>query len=123
MEAYMKQFRERKLIYNRKCDSIEDILNEIVKRIVEIVHPRKIILFGSAARGEMGQNSDFDLLVIVSAGMHRRRTAQEIYRNLIGVGFASDIIVITEDDIEQFKDNIGMVIRPALEEGRVLYAA
>ena len=104
-------------------NSIEDILDEIVKRIIEIVHPRKIILFGSAARGEMGQNSDFDLLVIVPSGMHRRRTAQKIYRNLIGVGFASDIIVITEDDIKQFKDNIGMVIRPALEEGRVLYAA
>jgi hypothetical protein len=46
-----------------------------------------------------------------------------IYRKLIGVGFAADIIVVTEDDIEKFGDNIGMVIRPALQEGKILYAA
>jgi len=31
--------------------------------------------------------------------------------------------VVTENDVELFKDNIGMVIQPALEEGKVLYAA
>jgi len=103
--------------------SIKNILDEIIRRIIDVVHPKKIILFGSAARGEMGPDSDLDLLIIVSSGMHRRKTAQKIYRNLIGVGFAADIVVVTENDIELFKDNIGMVIRPALEEGRVLYAA
>jgi len=106
-----------------KVDSINDILNEIVQRIIDTVHPIKIILFGSAARGDMGPDSDFDLLIIIPSGMHRRKTAQKIYRNLIGVGFAADIVVVTEKDVELFRDNIGMVIRPALEEGRVLYAA
>jgi hypothetical protein len=32
-----------------------ETLNELVRRIVEAVHPRRILLFGSAARGEMGQ--------------------------------------------------------------------
>ncbi len=54
--------------------------------------PKKIILFGSAVRGEMTENSDLDLLVVVPPGVHRRQTAQKIYRNLIGVGFAADII-------------------------------
>ncbi|MEW5804746.1 MAG: nucleotidyltransferase domain-containing protein [bacterium] len=102
---------------------LENIIREIVRRIVDTVHPKKIILFGSAVRGEMGPDSDFDFLVVVPSGEHRRRTAQKIYRNLIGVGFASDIIVVTEEDIELFKDHIGMVIRPAIEEGMVLYAA
>jgi predicted nucleotidyltransferase len=102
---------------------MNDILAETVRRIVESVHPKQIILFGSAIRGDMGPNSDFDLLIIIPSGGHRRRTAQTIYRKLIGVGFASDIIVVTEDDIEKFGDNIGMVIRPALQEGKVLYAA
>ena len=106
-----------------KVDSINEILNEIVQRIIDTVHPGKIILFGSAARGDMGPDSDFDLLIIIPSDMHRRKTAQKIYRNLIGVGFAADIVVVTENDVELFKDNIGMVIRPALEEGRVLYAA
>lgn len=102
---------------------LEDILTESVRRIVEGVHPKKIILFGSAIRGEMGPDSDLDLLIIIPSGGHRRKTAQIIYRKLIGVGFAADIIVVTEDDIEKFGDNIGMVIRPALQEGKVLYAA
>ena len=102
---------------------LENILNEIIKRILDVVQPKNIILFGSAVRGEMGANSDIDLLVVVPSGLHRRKTAQKIYRNLIGLGFAVDIIVVTEDDIEQFKDHNGMVIQPALEEGKVLYVA
>ncbi len=102
---------------------LENILNEIIKRILDVVHPKNIILFGSAVRGEMGADSDIDLLVVVPSGLHRRKTAQKIYRNLIGVGFAVDIVVVLEDDIERFKDRNGMVIQPALKEGKVLYAA
>ena len=101
---------------------IEKKLDEIVHRIVETAHPLKIILFGSAVRGEMGVNSDLDILAVVPSGVHRRNTARAIYRSLIGVGFAVDIVVATEEDIERHKDNIGMVIKPALEEGRSLYA-
>ena len=98
------------------------ILNEITRRIVETAHPRKIILFGSAQRGEMGPNSDLDVLVVIPSGIHRRETARSIYRNLIGVGFAVDVIVVNEQDIERYKDNSGLVIKSAIEEGRVLYA-
>ncbi|MBI5194820.1 MAG: nucleotidyltransferase domain-containing protein [Nitrospirae bacterium] len=102
---------------------LENILNVTLSRILAVVQPVKVILFGSAAKGKMHDNSDIDLLVIIPSGMHRRKIAQNIYRNLIGVGFAADIIVITEDDFEQFKEHKGMVIEPALKEGRLLYAA
>ena len=102
---------------------LEKILNETIKRILTVVKPKKVILFGSAARGKIHANSDIDLLVVIQSGMHRRKTAQKIYRNLIGVGFAADIIVVTEDDIEQFKNTQEMIIQLALEEGKVLYAA
>ena len=97
-------------------------MTEIVKRILLVVHPKKIILFGSAVRGEIGPNSDLDFLVIVSSSEHRRKTAQKIYRNLIGVGFTADIIVVTEKNVERYKNNTGMIIKPALEEWKVLYA-
>jgi len=100
----------------------DQILNEIKRRIVETAQPRRIILFGSAVRGEMGPNSDLDVLVVMPSGVHRRATARSIYRNLIGVGVAVDIIVVTEQDVERYKDNIGMVIKPALEQGRLIYA-
>jgi len=98
-------------------------LNEIIRRIVEVANPDKIILFGSAARGQMGPNSDLDLLVVKSGDFHRGRLIEEIYMNLFGVGQAVDIIVVTPEDIERYKDSFAVVIYPALREGKVVYAA
>ena len=97
------------------------LIDELVRRIVEAVHPLRIILFGSAARGEIGPNSDLDVLVVMPNGIHRRKTVQEIYRNLWGFGFAKDIIVVTESDVREYGSNPYMVIKKALEEGRELY--
>lgn len=51
----------------------ETTLNELVRRIVEAVHPLKILLFGSAARSQMGPNSDLDIPVVMPDGVHHRR--------------------------------------------------
>ena len=56
-------------------DEIPDVLDEVVQRIVAVADPEKIILFGPAARGELGPDSDLDLLVVKS-GVHRRKLAQ-----------------------------------------------
>jgi predicted nucleotidyltransferase len=99
-----------------------EILQEIVRRIVAAVQPEKIILFGSAAREEMGPDSDLDLLVIKSC-RNRRETARRIRRKLIGIGVPKDIIIATPEDIERYKDTIGLIYRPALRDGKVLYGA
>lgn len=99
----------------------QQVLDKIIQRIVAVAQPEKIIIFGSAARGEMGPNSDIDLLVVKS-GIHRRRLAQAIYMNLIGVGQAVDVVVVTPEDIERYKDSFALVIEPALREGKVVYA-
>ncbi len=59
-------------------------LDELVRRIVEAVHPPKSILFGSAARGEMGPDSDADIMVVMPEGTPRRRTAMDLYRRVTG---------------------------------------
>lgn len=99
------------------------ILGEMVKRTVAAVHPLRIILFGSAARDTMGPNSDIDLLIVVRDGVHRRRTAQAIYKSLKGIGFAKDVVVVTESDIRQFGKNPSLVILPAISQGKELYHA
>lgn len=98
------------------------LLDEIVRRIVDVAAPEKIILFGSAARGEMGPDSDLDILVIKSC-QNQREVAQAIRRLLIGIGTPKDIVVVTPEDLEEHKDIPGYVIGPALREGKVLYAA
>jgi predicted nucleotidyltransferase len=100
----------------------EKLLKEIVRRIVEAVAPEKIILFGSAARGEMGPDSDLDLL-IVKSNVHRLATAQVIEHSLIGITLPTDIVVATPKDIEVHKNTIGLIYRPILREGKILYAA
>ena len=98
------------------------VLDEIIRRIVAVAQPEKIILFGSAARREMGRHSDVDLLV-VKEGTDRRRTATRIYRHLHGVDAAVDVIVVTPDDVDRYGDSHALVIKPALREGRVVYEA
>lgn len=101
----------------------EIILDQIVKRIIKTAHPSRIILFGSAAEGKMKANSDFDLIVIMKDNVHRRKTSHLIYESISDIGFATDIIVVTEDDIKSLKNNEENFLKPALERGRVLFAA
>jgi predicted nucleotidyltransferase len=104
-------------------ESDAEQLNELVRRIVEAVQPLRIILFGSAARGEMGTDSDVDVLVVMPENAPRRRTAQYLHTRLFGIPFAVDILVATPSMLEKHKDNIGLVYRQILAEGRELYAA
>ncbi|MXZ08851.1 MAG: nucleotidyltransferase domain-containing protein [Gemmatimonadetes bacterium] len=100
----------------------QTIMDDIIRRIVEVAHPEKIILFGSAARGEMNRHSDVDLL-IVKACVHRRNLARQIRRKLYGIRIAVDVIVVTPEDVERYKDSHALIIKPALQEGTVIYEA
>lgn len=101
----------------------EEILDEAVRRILSVVKPRRIILFGSAACGNMGPHSDLDFLVVMPDGVHRRRTSQQIFRAMFDLDMPKDIIVVTESDVRDYGKNPSLVIAPALEEGRELYHA
>jgi len=99
------------------------VLEDLVRQIVETVHPLRIILFGSAVAGGMGPDSDLDLLIVMPDGIHRRHTAQYLYRAISGVKVPFDLIVATPSDLERHKDNIGLIYRTILREGRTIYAA
>lgn len=97
------------------------IIDEIVKRIVERFRPEKIILFGSYANGSAGPDSDVDLLVVMQIEGSRRSKATAIDLALVGVEVPVDLIVVTPEEIEKNRDQIGTIIRPALRDGEVLY--
>ena len=99
------------------------ILAAIVQRVVEAAQPDKIILFGSAARGEMGPNSDIDLMVIKSGKFDHWRLLTTIYRHLRGDLAAVDVVLATPEDIQLYGDSPYLVFYPALREGRVVYGA
>ena len=101
----------------------EEKLQDLIRRIVEVSHPLRVLLFGSFARGKAGPYSDIDVLVVVEEGSHRRHTAQRIYRNLLGFGAPVDVVVATPSDLELYAESAGLVYREAIRDGRDLYAA
>ena len=80
------------------------VLADIVNRIVEAAEPEKIVLFGSAARGEMGPDSDLDLLVIKGGKFRRDRLTVAIYRTLRGKDAAVDVVVVTPEEVERYRN-------------------
>ena len=60
------------------------VIDELIRRVVAAVHPLRIILFGSAARGDMRPDSDIDVLLVMPETVHRRRTAQDVHEQLFG---------------------------------------
>jgi len=99
------------------------IVADAVKCVVSAVEPEKIILFGSAARGTMGPDSDLDLLVIKGGKFNRDRVIRDVYRSLRNVEIAIDVVVATPEEIERYRDSYCLVIYPAIREGRTVYAA
>ncbi len=104
-------------------DTRTERLDAVVERIVDAVHPLRIILFGSAARGEVGPDSDVDVLVVMPTGTNRRQTAQYLHTRFFGLPVAVDVVVATPDDLERHRNNLGLIYHTILEEGRELYAA
>ena len=96
-------------------------LDSLVSQIVEAVHPVRIILFGSAARGEMGPDSDFDLLVVLPDGTHRQGISKYLYQTVRGGGAAMDVLVVSEGDLKKHANNVGLIYGTILREGRVVY--
>lgn len=100
-----------------------NLLEELVRRIVAICHPLRIILFGSAARGEMDPDSDLDVLVVMPDGVATAEIEKAVYRGLWGLGAGADIIAVTERHVREYGANPNLVIHPAINQGKELYRA
>jgi len=79
----------------------DPILKEVVRRLVEVYHPKRIYLFGSNARGDAGPDSDYHLMVIVpDSAPPELRQGKAGYRALRGTGAAADVQVWSQRDFE-----------------------
>jgi hypothetical protein len=77
------------------------LLDEIVRRVVEVARPERIILFGSAARGDSGPDSDIDLLVVKSDIEDRGRLTEDIHLRFFGLPVSVDVLVVTPEEVER----------------------
>ena len=101
----------------------ERTLDEIVRRILSVASPERITLFGSAAAGEMSDDSDIDLLRVEKKIADRRREYLQIRRALRDIPFPFDIVLISAKWYDASKDIVGGIAHAAYKQGRVLYAA
>jgi predicted nucleotidyltransferase len=98
-------------------------MEEIVKRVLAVARPDRIIVFGSAAAGALTRDSDIDLLVLESGPVEPRTEALRIRSALGGMGFPFDVIVMSTQRFEETKDVIGGIAHPAHKHGKTVYEA
>jgi len=101
----------------------EDILQRIVGQIVQMAQPDRVILFGSAATGNLTADSDLDLLVVESQVSNARQESIRIRNALENVPLPVDVIVMSRQRFEESKNIIGGIAYPAHKYGRILYEA
>jgi len=98
-------------------------IQSIVKQLIHLYKPDKVILFGSLAKGEIHQGSDIDLFIIKrdvpELGVDRIRQLDE----LIKYSLATDFIVYKPEELEQRLKLGDPFVKSILEEGKVLYDA
>lgn len=80
----------------------------------------RIILFGSRARGNFEKQSDWDMIVVIKNNLSIREKmfySKRIRQSVAQLGIDCDVIIKSEEEIEQDKEMIGSVVREALKEG------
>ena len=99
--------------------AVDTVLEEMTGRIVARFAPRMIVLFGSRARGNYSEDSDYDFVVVVDECRDRRRTAVEIRGELADIMAGKDILVVTPSELEETAKS--PILREALRDGQVVY--
>jgi predicted nucleotidyltransferase len=103
----------------------EKLIQEMTDLIVREVKPRKIILFGSHARGTFSADSDLDFIVVEDGPFDAQRSRRAEMTRLGNIMFdyfiPIDFLVFTPQEIDEWKDVKNHVIAHALREGRTLY--
>jgi predicted nucleotidyltransferase len=96
-------------------------LSEAIRRLVEAAHPRRIILFGSRARGDAREDSDVDLMLLQDEVKDAAAESVRLRRVLKGLIMAVDILPVSHAQFEYWRDTPGNVFFEAASEGKVLY--
>jgi uncharacterized protein len=112
---------DRSVLFDYRGKTIVEWLPQIVTRIATEFHPRRIILFGSLARGEADYDSDIDLLVELDRAPDKRAAAIAMRGAILDIPAPVDFLVTDPKEIARRGSIIGPALGTALHEGLVLY--
>ena len=102
----------------------DPVVAEILRRLVAAYQPERVYLFGSAARGDAGSSSDYDVLVVVpdDASPERLRS-RRAYEALWGLGVAVDVLVWRRGAFDARADVPASLPAEVIRDGVLLHAA
>lgn len=98
-----------------------EMLRQLTELLARVATPRYIILFGSQARGEASEESDFDVMVVEPEVADRGAEMVRLGRLLRSLPIAVDLLVVSAEKFEYWRDTPGNVYFEAATEGRLLY--
>ncbi len=101
----------------------QEAIREITHRIIAASSPKKIILFGSFARGDFNENSDIDILVVESTVKSKHAEMVRLRKVLRGILIPIDVLVISEEEYQLRSSTPSNVYYWAKKEGKMLYEA
>lgn len=96
-------------------------IREVIERLVQAADPVRVVLFGSYAQGNPAPDSDLDILVVQREVASASREMARLRRVVGPVGVGVDLLVCSEQDVEDWGGLPGTVLYVALQEGKVLY--
>lgn len=104
------------------CPPVDEaLIQEIVRKIVAAFNPRRIILFGSRARGNERADSDIDLFIEMETNLHpikRRTQIRELFERQ---WWGMDLIVKTPEEVIRERNSLISLVPDIESEGKVLY--
>lgn len=99
----------------------EPPIGDVVRKIVEALHPQRIIMFGSRARGEAGAGSDLDLLIVMHTDLPPARRIM-LVDGLFGLrSWPMDVVVYTPQEYHEQQRYRNSLVRSIEPEAKVLY--
>ncbi len=101
---------------------IQNVLNEATQKLVIEFNPEQILLFGSHAWGQPNENSDLNLLVIVSESNQKAvQRSIRAHRCRSGLTVPKDVLVRTRTEVEHSRIAQASLIRQIMDRGKVIY--
>ena len=100
-------------------------LKKVILKVAEKygVKVDRIILFGSRARGDFREDSDWDILIVTEKKLNKKTEEDfwlETKRELVFSGIIPEIIIASRDEVERYRNLRGFVYYHALTEGVIL---